>query len=355
VLLFSASVSAQDKPLSDAKTFAEVAAYAQQEMNKLNAAGVADPRERARSLADIYQSAGEKLMEVAENDMERRTAYSWKLNAFRNQIAAGVEGAEQKVEALLEEIAAHESPQISSFASAYRFSQFNQRVGSTAPSRASFDALNDELKTWINQGNQPAGQIASVGLQIAERNRVPAEQFVKDLQTFVQSADCTLSDEQKKTLVMALEGVLRLAVGADPKLYGRTLDDKKFEWDKFREKKYVLIKFTATWCGPCQMEIPGMIEAYEKYHAKGLEIVSVYMWQQEADPVAVVKNYVEEKKLPWTILSEALSKKAGDPEFGTFYNISGVPTMVLVDKEGKIIMTNARGVMLQNKLAEIFR
>jgi len=358
VLLCAASVSAQDKQLSDAKTFADVAAYLTQEINKHNVARVADPKADARIRAALFMAGSEKLMEVAENNMERRTAYNWKLNAFRFQVTAGIEGAEQKIEALLGEIAAHENPQISSFAAAYRFSQFNERVGSTAPSRANFDALNDELKTWINQGNQPADNIASVGLQIAERNRVPAAQFVKELTEFVLSAECTLSEEKKKELVSALEGILRLAVGVDPKLYGRTLDDKEFKWESLREKdkeKYVLIKFTATWCGPCQMEIPGMKEAYEKYHDKGFEIVSVYMWQREHDPVATVKEYVEKQEIPWLIISEELSKRAEHPEFGAYYSIRGVPTMVLVDKEGKIIMTNARGIMLQNRLAEIFK
>jgi len=106
---------------------------------------------------------------------------------------------------------------------------------------------------------------------------------------------------------------------------------------------------------PCQMEIPGMLEAYEKYHDSGLEIVSVYIWQSEHDPVATVKSYVEEKKLPWIIISEELSKKAGHPAYGDFYGMRSVPTMVLVDKEGKIIMTDARGVPLQAKLAEIFK
>jgi len=51
----------------------------------------------------------------------------------------------------------------------------------------------------------------------------------------------------------------------------------------------------------------------------------------------------------------AQDKQLSDAQ--TFYNISGVPTMVLVDKEGKIIATGmaARGVTLKNKLAEIFR
>jgi thiol-disulfide isomerase/thioredoxin len=147
---------------------------------------------------------------------------------------------------------------------------------------------------------------------------------------------------------------LTLATGVDPKLYGKTLDDSDFQWESLRGK-YVLIKFTATWCGPCQGEIPGMLKAYEKYHNKGLEIVSVYVWQHESDPVETVKKHVQEKQLPWIIISEELSKRVGHPTYRDFYGVRGVPTMVLVDKEGKIILPNARGSGLQNKLAEIFK
>ena len=97
-----------------------------------------------------------------------------------------------------------------------------------------------------------------------------------------------------------------------------------------------------------------MLEAYEKYRDKGFEIVSIYVWERGEDPVATVKKSVASDKLPWIILSEALTVNSGQPEQGDFYVASGVPTMVLVDKEGKVLMMVARGEALQAKLAEIF-
>ena len=197
-------------------------------------------------------------------------------------------------------------------------------------------------------------QIVSLGRSIAERHQVPAEQFVQELCVYVRSADA-LSEMEKEKRVMILEGMFRLAaIGNDPKLYGKTLDGKDFDWKKLRGK-YVLIKFTATWCGPCQMQIPDMLEAYARYHDKGFEIVSVYMWQSEPDPAATVKEYVKEKGLPWIIISEELSKQAKHPEFRDFYNITGVPTFVLVDKEGKMMMPITHGDNWKAKLAEVFQ
>jgi thiol-disulfide isomerase/thioredoxin len=143
--------------------------------------------------------------------------------------------------------------------------------------------------------------------------------------------------------------------GTNFPLYGKTLNDEDFDWESLRGK-YVLVTFTATWCGPCQREIPGMLEAYEKYHDKGLEIVSVYIGQDEDEPTAVkeVKDYVEKKKLPWIILSEALTEKAGQPPQGEAFGIQSVPTTLLVDKEGQIHAAQMRGEVLQRELKKLF-
>lgn len=94
-----------------------------------------------------------------------------------------------------------------------------------------------------------------------------------------------------------------------------------------------------------------MLEAYAKYKDKGLEVISVYVSEPGVDPAASVKRAVEEANVPWLILSEALTTKANQPSQREFYGISGVPTIVLVGKEGKIIPLT-RGNW-KKKLAEL--
>ena len=133
-------------------------------------------------------------------------------------------------------------------------------------------------------------------------------------------------------------------------LYGKTLGDDDFDWQSLRGK-YVLVKFTATWCLPCKAEIPGMLEAYEKYRDKGFEIVSVYIFEKSNEEI---KQFASQEKLPWIILSEPLTVQAGQPPQGRVFGIEGVPTMLIVNREGNIHAVHTQGSYLKQELEKLF-
>ena len=92
--------------------------------------------------------------------------------------------------------------------------------------------------------------------------------------------------------------------------------------------KFVLLDFWATWCGPCIREMPRVKTLHEKLHPKGLEIVGVSL---DKDPEALAA-FLEKNPLPWETL-------AGDDtqELAGKYAVRAIPTMMLVDREGKIV------------------
>ena len=113
-------------------------------------------------------------------------------------------------------------------------------------------------------------------------------------------------------------------------------------------KGYLLVDFWASWCGPCRGENPNVVAAYNKYHAKGFEILGV-SYDDNKDKWL---KAIEEDKLPWIHVSDL---KGWGNMTAKLYSISGIPANVLLDKEGKIIAKNLRGAALEEKLAELLK
>lgn len=115
--------------------------------------------------------------------------------------------------------------------------------------------------------------------------------------------------------------------------------------------KVVLVDFWATWCGPCVAEMPNILAQYEKYHAKGFEVVGVSLDEDRA----ALEAFVAEKKLPWPILFEQSGGEGWRHPMATKYGISGIPQLILIGRDGNVITLNARGDALAKRLAELFQ
>lgn len=110
---------------------------------------------------------------------------------------------------------------------------------------------------------------------------------------------------------------------------------------------YVLIDFWASWCGPCMQEMPNVKENYEKYKAKGFNVVGLSFDRAKEPWVKAIK----EGGLDWVHLSDL---KFWQTIAASTYGINSIPSSLLVDPTGKVIARDLRGPALGKKLAEIY-
>jgi thiol-disulfide isomerase/thioredoxin len=112
-------------------------------------------------------------------------------------------------------------------------------------------------------------------------------------------------------------------------LRGQSVDTAQYK------NKTLLVTFWATMAGPAKRDLPELVKLYAKYKSKGFEVISVNLDNDKAD----LDAYLQATPLPWPQIFEpgGLDSRPA-VEFG----IISLPTMILVDPDGKVSNRNLR-------------
>tara|TARA_R110000823_G_scaffold307312_3_gene430143 strand:+ start:46051 stop:47229 length:1179 start_codon:yes stop_codon:yes gene_type:complete len=112
--------------------------------------------------------------------------------------------------------------------------------------------------------------------------------------------------------------------------------------------KYTIIDFWASWCKPCRIENPNVVKVYEKYHDKGLNIISVSLDRQKQKDKWI--KAIADDNMDWHHVSNLQFWQ--DP-IARQYNVRAIPATFLLDENGKIIDKDLRGPALGAKMESL--
>jgi len=221
-------------------------------------------------------------------------------------------------------------------------------LAATAVKNASIEDLNNYLKKIIQ--STPNGTLGFLALSWASRSFAPADfdASMKDLKARFPQNTFIADMEKNKSAAQQSEDQASAASWVGKSVPELTLPDvhgKQVSISSFKGK-YVLIDFWASWCGPCRMENPNVVAAYNEFKGKNFTILGVSL-DKDADSW---KKAIAQDHLTWTHISDL--KYWGSQAVETF-GFQGIPFNVLVDPSGKIIAQELRGRDLEDKLKEV--
>jgi peroxiredoxin len=128
----------------------------------------------------------------------------------------------------------------------------------------------------------------------------------------------------------------------------KDVDGRTVRLSEYRGK-VVLLNFWATWCGPCTIEIPWLMEFEQKNKERGFAVLGVSM---DEGGWNVIKPFVAEMRVNYRVL------KGDDMIAEQYGGVESLPTSFLIDRQGRIasahlgLVSNSRSIY-QNEIQEL--
>ena len=201
----------------------------------------------------------------------------------------------------------------------------------------------DDLKAFV-EGHPKSSDTSEALLQLAI-----AEEFSGQADEAVKWYGQILADFPKSLPAKKASGAkTRLqSVGKAITLRGHDLRGRQVDLARYRGKT-VLVQYWATWCEPCITDMARIKELVTKYAKQGFTVIGVSLDSQRAD----VAKFAQGNRLTWPQIYEpgGLESRLAN-EMG----ILTLPTMILVDKNGRVVNRGIHVTELDAELGKLLR
>ena len=193
--------------------------------------------------------------------------------------------------------------------------------------------------------NNLRGELEDVQLAELVNSLVPALQENRYIKNMKNALDARIETAEGKMFKdFTAEHVYGYSRSVDPQPLKKEV---KFS-DYVGKGKYVLVDFWSPWCGPCRREMPNIKTVYEQYKDKGLEVLSLAVWERK--PQSHTIEVAGELGMDWLHINNC-GKIPTD-----IYGVEGIPHLMLIGPDGTILKRGFHGLEgIQEAVAEYLK
>jgi thiol-disulfide isomerase/thioredoxin len=305
------------------------------------AANAASPEDRAK-----YNSRrADLLQQLATEATDEKDRTQW-VRQLADMISAAVQGGSfpdggARLKALFEDLQKKEADK--DLAAYVRFRQLTAEYGlSLQSSKPDFVKIQTQ---WLKDLEQyvtdypkgPDTAEAMLQLAIAQEFAGQEDDAKKWYGDIVKSFPTSASAKKAMGAKTRLD-----SVGKSITLRGKSTTGSTVDLAGYRGK-VVLVHYWATWCEPCKADLVLLKELQAKYGKSGFSLIGISL---DSNPQALAA-YLKENRLPWAQIYE---EGGLDSRLANELGILTLPTMILIDQDGKVLNRNAHVSDLDREL-----
>jgi thiol-disulfide isomerase/thioredoxin len=150
-------------------------------------------------------------------------------------------------------------------------------------------------------------------------------------------ANTVLSELKESAKIKQLEKLKKTMLDEKaPDFVAKNLNNEEVKLSALKGKT-VILDFWATWCGPCISSFPGMQKAVTKYKDdENVVFLFVDTFESGENRITEVQDFINENKYDFEVLIDPKEENGSSHEIAKKYNISGIPTKVIIGPSGRI-------------------